>query len=100
MQLRAWRPLPKNTLVGFANITIDALGNAVVDVAIHQLGSRRWASLPGRPMIDTDGRVMRDEAGKIRYAAPFRWTTSTLASRFSAAVIVLPLRHHPNALDV
>jgi hypothetical protein len=99
MQLRNWRPVQRNTLRGFINVTVPAIGLTIDYVAIHVLGSRRWTALPVRPLIDSEGQLLRDEAGKIKYVATFRWITHGIARRFSALCIELLLTHHPDALD-
>jgi hypothetical protein len=35
-----WRPLKRNTLLGFARIRVVELGLTIHDVAIHQKGER------------------------------------------------------------
>jgi hypothetical protein len=98
MQLRAWRPLRRNTLYGFASISIPALGLDFDDVT-PSAGIATVGEFAGRPMIDADGGALRDERGKIRYASPIRWATNGLASRFGERVIALLLKHHPNAFS-
>jgi len=56
-----------------------------VDVAVHVAGSRAWVSLPGRPMLDGDGRVLGDGANKSRYALPMRWSGATIRAAGSRA---------------
>lgn len=98
LRLRAWRPMRRNTLRGFASVTL-AIGLDIDDVAVHATGSRTWVSLPGRPMLDGDGRALRDDSGKIRYALPLRWSTHDLASAFGQRVVALVRAAHPGALD-
>jgi hypothetical protein len=45
------------------------------DCAIHEKNGRRWAQLPGRPMIDRDGVALRDEDGKTKYARILEFDT-------------------------
>jgi hypothetical protein len=44
----SFRPLVRNTLRGFAEITIAELRLKVHDIAIHEKGEARWAQLPSR----------------------------------------------------
>lgn len=74
-------------------------GLNIDDVAVHVSGGRRWATLPGKPMIDGEGRALRDERGKVKYALPIRWSTHSLASEFGRRVIELVHQQHPSALD-
>jgi hypothetical protein len=50
-------------------------------------------------MIDSEGHLLRDDRGKIRYASPIRWMTNGIASRFGEKAIALLLANHPDALD-
>jgi hypothetical protein len=63
-----WTPRRSNTLLGFADVLLGQTHLRIYDCAIHEKGGRRWVSLPGRPMIDREGVVMRDEHGKTKYA--------------------------------
>jgi hypothetical protein len=99
MQLRSWTPRRSGTLRGFASISVPAIGLELDDISVHVLGERRWANLPGKPMLDRDGNVLRDERGKVKYAAPLRWLTRGLALRFSERVVALVLEHNPGAFD-
>jgi hypothetical protein len=98
MTLRSWRPLVRGSLRGFAAVTLP-IGIEVDEIAVHVSGSRTWASLPGRPMIDGESRVLRDDRGKIRYASPMRSQTHGVAAEFGRRVIELGRRTHPAALD-
>jgi hypothetical protein len=97
MLLRKWRPMRRNTLRGFADVELTS-GLQIDDIAVHTREGRAWASLPARPMLDQDGQhVLRD--GRPQYAPILRWRTRDLADRFSAAVVELVRRAHPDALD-
>jgi hypothetical protein len=93
----SWRPLRKNTLVGFAGIEIRELGLKVHDLALHQKGDRTWAALPSRPWI-RDGAVVTDDAGKVQYSSIFEFTRSAVRDAFSAAVIRAVCERFPDAL--
>jgi hypothetical protein len=93
-----WRPYRKNTLRGFANVTINEMRLEIRDVGIHVRGERRWAGLPARPMIK-DGRVVTGDDGKPEYAPVLNFVSRAVADRFSEAVIDAVLRHRPDALD-
>jgi hypothetical protein len=97
MTLRRWRPMRRNTLCGFADIELP-FGLQIDDIAVHVRAGRAWASLPARPMLDQDGRhVIRE--GKPQYVVVLRWRSRELADKFSAAVVELVRRTHPDALD-
>jgi|SRR6516162_5900220 hypothetical protein len=98
MRLRSWQPYRRGTLRGFAAVSVPAIGIELDDI-MHVSGSRRWANLPGKPMLDRDGQPLRDEKGKIRYSSPIRWITHGLAARFGERVVALVLEHDPGAFD-
>ncbi len=90
--------MQRNTLRGFASVTLP-IGLDADDVAVHVAGGRAWASLPGRPMLDGDGRPLRDDSVKIRYVLLVRWLSHSLASGFGGRVVELVRAAHPEALD-
>jgi hypothetical protein len=92
-----WKPVRRNTLRGFATVRIERIGLVVADVAIHQKNQSRWASLPSKPMVDSTGAVLRDEAGKIKYVTVVQWGDRATADRFSAAIVRELLSRDPGA---
>jgi hypothetical protein len=92
-----WRPLRKNTLLGFASINIVELGLKVHDVALHQKNGRTWAQLPARPWIK-DGQLVTDERGKVQYSPLFEFSHREVQDAFSRAVIAAIERVDPSAL--
>jgi hypothetical protein len=99
MFFRTWRPVRRGSLCGFLVIEVPSLGMALDDIAVHQMNGKRWAALPAHAMIGPDGETIRDERGKVRYAARIRWLNHSIANRFSDRVIALLLEHEPRALD-
>jgi hypothetical protein len=69
MVCRNFRPLRKNTLVGFAEIHVAELDLTMKDVAIHEKNGSRWSAPPARPQLSKDGAAIQDEAGKVQYAS-------------------------------
>jgi hypothetical protein len=98
LSIVSWKPIAKNTLRGFACVRIGRLGLVVADVAVHQKNQSRWVSLPARAMIDRDGGLLRDDAGKIKYASILQWSDRKTADRFGAAVVEALLARFPDAL--
>jgi hypothetical protein len=97
MALLEWRPVRKNTLLGFGSIELPN-GLQIDDIAVHVRGGKAWVSFPARPMLDADGRqVMRD--GRPQYISMMRWQSRDLADRFSAALVELVRNAYPDALD-
>jgi hypothetical protein len=95
----AWRPMRKNTLVGFASIHIVELELKVHDVAIHQKGASAWAALPARPWIK-NGALVTGEDGKAQYSIILEFGRREVRDAFSAAVIRAVIERFPNALEL
>jgi hypothetical protein len=91
-----FKPLARNTLVGFATIHIPEMRLTLRDVAIHQKGNERWAQLPAKPQIDREGVAIRKD-GKIQYSTILEFDDRTVRDAFSGAVIAALLEHEPNA---
>ena len=85
MKLLDHRKIEKGTLRGFVSVLLDS-GLTVHDVALHERGDSRWVSLPGRPMTDSDGRVIRDESGKTKYVPIVEITDRARRDAFGKAV--------------
>lgn len=90
-----WKPMRRNSLLGFANVQLGAL--KIKDVAVNTSNGRTWANLPSKPMIDRDGNVTRDENGKIRYLPLLEWSSRESSDRFSEAVIAAVEEKNPGA---
>lgn len=96
-QLREWRSLRKNTLRGFAVVELPA-GLVVREISVHEKAGKFWASLPSRPMLDSDGRQITNHAGHKQYAQLLGWRDRDLADRFSEAVLDLVRAEYPDDL--
>jgi hypothetical protein len=95
-----FRPLVRNTLRGFAEITIAELRLTIRDVAVHQKGEARWAAPPARPQLDKNGVAIRDrETGKIAYSNIFEFTDRATRDAFSRAVVHAVLERQPEAFE-
>jgi hypothetical protein len=70
----AWRPMEKNTLLGFATLRL-ASGLIIVDATLHQKNGARWVSMPARPWTDTQGIT--------RYASIIDFIDKETRDRFS-----------------
>jgi hypothetical protein len=97
VSLTEWRPLRRNSLLGFASIRVGAL--LIKDVTVHASNGKRWAGLPAKPRIASGGEVMKDDKGKILYTPVMEWTNRETADRFSNAVIAAVSREHPHDVD-
>ncbi len=89
-----WRPMPKNSLLGFAKVALPS-GMIIADVTIL-IGERGpWASPPTKPMIGRDGTAMKDRNGKPRFQPIIEFTSKEIRDRFSNAVIEALRTSHP-----
>ena len=94
-----WKPLQRNTLLGFAGITIGELELKVYDVALHQKDGRMWAALPARPWIK-DGALVVDENGKPQYSPVLEFDRRETRDAFSRAVVRAIGERFPDALEM
>src|SRR5215813_2460591 len=67
MKLIEWRPMPRNSLRGFATIELPS-GLTISDISVHVSHDKAWASLPAKPQINSDGTARRGDDGKVLYA--------------------------------
>jgi hypothetical protein len=98
MILIEFKAIVRNTLRGFCILDIPP-GLILRDVSVHEKNGRRWASLPSKPVLDSEGRHVVTHSGQKRYAALLGWRNRELADRFSARVVELVLEAHPRAFD-
>jgi hypothetical protein len=99
IRCRAFFPLARNTLVGFAHIEIPAIRLVIHDVALHRKGEMRWAQLPSKPIL-RDGRQVTVEAtGKPAYAPFLEFEGRETRDAFSAAVWRAVVEQYPE-IDV
>jgi hypothetical protein len=96
----SFHPLVRNTLLGFAEISIAEMRLKIRDVAIHQKGEARWAALPAKPQIK-DGALLKDPAtGKIQYTPVMEFDSRAVRDAFSRVVIDAVLERAPDAFEV
>lgn len=95
--LLEWRALHRNTLRGFAVVQVGGL--KIRDVTLHEKNGLRWAGLPAKPVIGTDGRALTDDRGKVRYATVLEWNSREAAERFTAGVLVAIDAAYPDAFN-
>jgi hypothetical protein len=87
----------KGSLRGFAKVILPS-GLVLSDVSIHVDAGKAWASPASKPMLDKNGQVLRDAAGKIRYVSIVGFTSKQVRDRFSDAVIAAVSLAFPEAL--
>lgn len=93
-------PDRRGTLRGTASILVADLGLEVREVTVHQHGDKRWALLPARPRLDSNGAAIRDPRGKIAYEALLTIGDDTRRAAFSRAVVDAVAAFAPTAFDL
>lgn len=94
VSLLSWKPLRKNTLLGFASVRLGR-SFAIEDVSVHHSNGKFWASLPSKPLIDSSGVAKKNDQGKVQYAPVVKWLDRESADRFSQGVIAAIEAEHP-----
>jgi hypothetical protein len=98
VECEAWRPLRKNTLLGFATIRIVELDPAIIDVPVNTSHGKIWASPPSKPGIK-DGTVILGDNGRPQYFPIIEFGRKETRDAFSRAVVEAVTRFDPNALQ-
>jgi hypothetical protein len=100
-QLRFWKwqPIRHRTLAGFVSVEFG-IGLRIADLPVFRTGTTGpWVGQPRAPKLDSAGRQLRGDDGQLLFEATFAWRDRATSDRFSAAVIALLLKKHPDALD-
>ena len=84
-RLMAWRPLARQTLLGFARVQFTS-GLTISEIAVHRSGSRVWAAPPSRPWIE-EGDLVKDDRGKIKYQPLISFANHGVQASWSRQVI-------------
>ncbi|WP_114910734.1 hypothetical protein [Acidibrevibacterium fodinaquatile] len=92
-----WKPLRRGTLRGFVTVSMPS-GMIVREVSIGQSHGRAWAMPPSKPMIDRNGCVMLDDAGRRRYSPVIEFISKSVRDRWSSSVVDALREAHPEAL--
>jgi len=90
-----WRPMKRNSLLGFVTIQLGAL--KIKDVTINENTGRHWAGMPAKVMVDREGATLKTPEGKLRYAPILEWANKAAGDRFSESVIAALEAAHPGA---
>jgi hypothetical protein len=99
MRLLRWTPQRKGALRGFADVEL-ANGLRIYSCPVFVANNgRAWATFPGRPQIDREDRLIRQD-GKAQYVKVLDWSTRDIADRFSQAIVELVIAYDFEALTV
>jgi hypothetical protein len=95
-KLLAWKPhLGGGALAGWADVKLPN-GMKLYGVTVWCSAGRTWASLPARPKLTRDGRVIIKD-GLREYEPTCQWPDRATADRFSAVVCDLVSRRDHEA---
>ena len=86
VSLLEWRPMKRNSLRGFATVRLGK-SLKISDIPVHCSAGKRWASLPSKPQIGSDGVVQKDDRGKPKYIPIVSWIDTDARDSFSEGVI-------------
>jgi hypothetical protein len=98
LQLVAWKPLRKGSLVGLACVRLP-IGLVIRDRPVHLSHGKAWAPLPAKPQVDKGGQLIRDARGKTAYVAILEFDTKKLRDALSERVVEAVRAQHPDAFD-
>lgn len=88
-----WRPMNKNSLLGFAKVQFSS-GLIIAEIAVHRSGSRLWAQPPSRPWIENNALVI-DERGKPKYTPLISFAHHGVQASWSRQVLRALRESHP-----
>jgi hypothetical protein len=83
-----WRPCERNTLRGFAKISIPSWRLILDGCAIHESHGRKWAQLPARPQLTPAGELAKEPSGKIKYARIISFSDRETERLFSDHIVL------------
>ena len=83
-----WRPLARNSLLGFVTLSLEPSGIVLHDCTFHSKDGREWVGLPGKPQVGKDGQLRKDQAtGKVLYAAVIEIPDKEKHTQFQKAAV-------------
>jgi hypothetical protein len=82
--LRSWKPVRRGSLRGYATFVTRAM--VIHDCAVNITDGRPWVALPGKAMLDHEGRQIITD-GKKRYLPVFEWRNRNISDEFTALAI-------------
>ena len=97
--VEGFTPRRSNTLYGFVTIRIPELHMRIADLTVHESHGKRWVGLPGKPQVERNGCVRKDDHGKTLYVPVLEFTDRETRDAFSARVIAALLEFAPRAFN-
>jgi hypothetical protein len=99
VKVEAFTQRRSGALIGFGTVLIPEIRLRIIDVAVFESHGKRWCGLPGRPQLDKDGAVRRDERGKAQYTPVIQFLDRDTSDAFSERVIEALHEAYPHAFD-
>ena len=98
LQVVSFKPVSKNTLRGFTSVQF-ASRLRLLDCLVHvHPNGREWVAVPGKLVLDEDGRHKREINGKP-YVPIAEGCHRQIPDRFSQIVLGLLREKYPGALN-
>jgi hypothetical protein len=92
-KLLDWRPLAKNTLLGFAKVQFGS-GIIISEISVHRAGTGIWASPPSRPWTKGN-QLLLDDTGRPKWQQLIEFSTPGVRSSWSQQVLAALRQAHP-----
>jgi hypothetical protein len=86
IRVLSYKPINKLPVLGVADAVLGK-SLEIFSILIMQSGDSVWCSFPGKPQIGADGKVMKDDRGKVKYTPVLKWADRVLADRFKDALL-------------
>jgi hypothetical protein len=100
IKVEKFRPLRKGaSLRGFADFTLTEVGLCIRDCAVHRFDDRWWLSLPGKPLVHSDGSPVLNGHGKPQYSNYCAFVTRGAEGTFQREAIAALHAAHPELVE-
>jgi hypothetical protein len=96
MKVIAFKPHKNGSMVGFVDARAPS-GVEYYGCTVHVAGDRRWVNPPSKPQLDERGTALREDNGKIKYAAVIGFVSHGVRSSWSRQVLRALDEYDPNA---
>ena len=100
VEVENFRRHHSGSLIGFLTVFLPQLHLRIREITVHEKNGQRWVGLPGRPQINKDGSVRRDDqTGKVIYTNIIELTDRATRDAFSKRTIASLVAAFPEAFD-
>jgi hypothetical protein len=90
-RLLEWRALANSSTTLAGHVTAEMPSGMIIpDIpAFRRADGSLSVGVPSKPLVDGEGRQLRDDAGKRRYAPVLSFASPAVRTRWSAAIVAL-----------